>query len=147
MGYRSRQRENTGNVKERSHPLYIYCRVVCVLLGTELLHVNNRHMYMKRELKNEIWGKLFQMVPTHLGSLRSRVASAQACRSYHETQRGITILRNTAPYLAGNKIQKHEGVGICIVLSICIVYCSQTQLLSKGGSAMKNHISGQFSAS
>lgn len=63
------------------------------------------------------------MVPTHLGSPRLRVASAQAkVQSSNETQRGVTF-RNTAPYLAGNKIQKHKCISICIVLSTCIVYC------------------------
>lgn len=67
-------------------------------------------------------GKFVQMVPTHLGSPRLRVASPQAkVQSSNETQRGITIFRNTASYLAGNKIQKHECVSICIVLSMCIV--------------------------
>lgn len=58
------------------------------------------------------------MVPTHLRSPRSRIASAQAkVQSSNETQREITIFRNTAPYLAGNKIQEQESV------SIYIMYC------------------------
>lgn len=61
-------------------------------------------------------GKLVQMVPTYLGSLTSRVASAQAkVQILHETHKRITIFRNSASYVTENKIQEHECTSICIV--------------------------------
>lgn len=81
------------------------------------------HVYTECKKETDL-GKLVPEVPTLLGSLRSRVVSAQAeVQIPNEKHREILIFVDLESYLIENKIQKHECTSTHFVIGFLTNSC------------------------
>lgn len=98
--------------KQKAHLVFL----TEVLLHVGLLRATELCVHSECKKETDL-GKLAPEVPTPLGSLRSRVVSAQAeVQIPNEKHREIQIFVDLESYLIENKIQEHECTSTHILL-------------------------------